>query len=128
MPPTDASIAPSGRPGARRGRNARRVLGLRWETLAILVVLIVAWEVSSGRSLVERLFFPPPSAWMMALLDLATDGSLAADIGATLTRLRSAGRLANPAGCRLSSVVERLICNQGVGGSNPSAGTKFPLH
>ena len=30
--------------------------------------------------------------------------------------------------CRLSSVVERLICNQGVGGSNPSAGTKFPLH
>ncbi len=87
MPPTDASIAPPGRPGARRGRNARRVLGLHWETLAILVVLIVAWEVSSGRSLVERLFFPPPSAWMMALLDLATDGSLAADIGATLTRL-----------------------------------------
>ncbi len=25
--------------------------------------------------------------------------------------------------CRLSTVVVHLICNQGVGGSNPSAGT-----
>jgi len=78
---------PSGPTTVRLLHTLQRPFGLRWETIAILIVLVVAWESSSGRSLVDRLFFPPPSTWLAALMDMAADGSLAADVRATLTRL-----------------------------------------
>lgn len=73
--------------GDRILRPLRRPFGLRWETIAIVAAAVIAWELSSGRDLVDRLFFPPPSAWFVALLEMVRDGSLAADVRATLSRL-----------------------------------------
>ena len=83
MPLTDPVMT------ARRalGGAARRPLGLRWETLLILVVAVGAWEATAGGSLTERLFFPPPSSWLVALVGMVRDGTLADDLGATLVRL-----------------------------------------
>lgn len=98
MPPTDARAGAA----ARTVRALRRPLGMRWETLAILAVLVLAWECSSGRSVVERLFFPPPSSWVRAIAEMARDGSLIVDLRATTGRL-------------LRGLVPGLVLGYGVG-------------
>ena len=75
----------------RRMRSAlrpfsRRPLGLRWETLAILAAVVVTWELSSGDAIADRLFFPPPSSWFVALAEMARDGTLGRDVAATSVR------------------------------------------
>jgi NitT/TauT family transport system permease protein len=58
-----------------------------WQSVVLLTVAIAAWEVSADRTLVSTLFFPPPSAWLAAGIEMLGNGMLRADVVATGSRL-----------------------------------------
>jgi NitT/TauT family transport system permease protein len=48
--------------------------------------VLLAWEAAVRTSLLDRLFFPPPSALWATFLDMARQGELARRVGVTLMR------------------------------------------
>lgn len=58
-----------------------------WITVAIVVVLLAAWELAARRGSISTLFFPAPSQVFETLVGLVRSGRVARDLGATLGRL-----------------------------------------
>lgn len=69
------------------------------------VLLLGAWEVGSAAGRIDPLFLPPPTAWIAALAAMAADGSLPADILATLARLGRGFAFGASVGCVLGLVL-----------------------
>jgi sulfonate transport system permease protein len=62
--------------------------GLRWPIGIVLPVLCIAlWQLVAARGWVEADLLPGPLVVLGTLIDMARDGSLLADIGATAQRL-----------------------------------------
>lgn len=64
---------------ARRRKLERRLLGV-----LVPVVLLVAWELSASAGLIDERFFPAPSQIGATGLDMASDGTLLADLTVTV--------------------------------------------
>jgi ABC-type nitrate/sulfonate/bicarbonate transport system permease component len=64
-----------------------RHVALPWQSVVLLIAAITAWEVSADRTLVNTLFFPPPSAWLEAGTEMLRIGMLRGDLVATSARL-----------------------------------------
>ncbi|MFB9927003.1 ABC transporter permease [Amycolatopsis halotolerans] len=69
------------RPGAGRGR-----LQAAFVKSIALILLLAAWEIAPRAGLVDPVFLPPFHTVLGALADLAGNGQLASNAGASLTR------------------------------------------
>ncbi len=79
--------------GESRGRQRRQVtiagrknLVAGAQALAVPVMFLTAWQVSSSQGWINAFFFPPPSVVAGAAWTMLIDGSLPREIGATLYR------------------------------------------
>jgi ABC-type nitrate/sulfonate/bicarbonate transport system permease component len=59
----------------------------RWLSAAFVVVALTVWEWQVRTGGLSALFFPAPSAIALTLVRLLTNGELAVNVGATLSRL-----------------------------------------
>lgn len=66
--------------------SRRHLGGTRVVTLLIVAGAAAAWEIGSSWGVLDALFFPPPSTWVLELGELWRDGVLAVDLVATLSR------------------------------------------
>lgn len=78
-----STVLPARRGTARRLR--RTLLSVATKTI-VLVLLLVFWEVAPRLGLVDATFLPPFSEVLRALVELAGNGQLAANIEASLVR------------------------------------------
>lgn len=79
---TTEAITGTGSAGWRRLRP-----GMGWLPVAVVVVLLTAWEIVARMGLVSQLFFPAPSSSAAALVRLMASGEMVADLWTTLWRL-----------------------------------------
>jgi ABC-type nitrate/sulfonate/bicarbonate transport system permease component len=90
-----------------------------WLPAAIVVVILVAWELAVRTGKISALFFPAPSVIVRTLIRLLTSGRLIVNAGATLSRVLVGFALGGITGVvigllmgwshRLRSVVDPLI-------------------
>ena len=73
-------------PAAVRARVGRGRLRAVFVKSIALVLLLAAWEIAPRAGLVDPVFLPPFHTVLGALADLAGNGQLAANAGASLTR------------------------------------------
>ncbi len=79
--------APAPRPdGGRRARARREWLGRRFAPLFVLLWL-ASWELAARAGWISSLFYPPPSAILAALGDMAAGGVLAENLAASFLRI-----------------------------------------
>ena len=85
-----------------RGFEPRRIRGL---APPFFLLLLLAWEASSRLGLASPLLLPPPSAVVMACLDLAASGELLLHVEASLYRLLLGWTLGTAAGLLLGLLI-----------------------
>jgi NitT/TauT family transport system permease protein len=71
----------------RDGSPGRQPFFGRWLPAAIVAVILAAWEVAVRSGELSALFFPAPSVIVRTLIRLLIDGTLVANVGATLSRV-----------------------------------------
>ncbi|MET9258984.1 ABC transporter permease [Amycolatopsis sp. NPDC004079] len=73
-------------PAATRPRAGRGRLQAAFVKSIALILLLAAWEIAPRAGLVDPVFLPPFHTVLGALADLAGNGQLASNAGASLTR------------------------------------------
>lgn len=58
-----------------------------WVSVALLCLILIAWEILASRGLISVLFFPAPSTIGKALVRMLTNGTLGTSMLASLKRL-----------------------------------------
>jgi len=71
------------------GTGVRRHFGLPSFTVPLVIasILLVAWQISATRGIIDSLLFPAPSTIALATWSSLADGSLPAHLGATAIRI-----------------------------------------
>lgn len=65
----------------------RLVRDERWWSALVILAALALWEIAARTGWISRLFFPPPSVIVWALLRMAWNGALWPALGSTLGRL-----------------------------------------
>jgi len=83
--PPEPMEAPAPRPaGARRARRASLA---RLVSPLLVLLWLALWELSARAGWISSLFYPPPSAILAALGDMAAGGTLADNLAASFLRI-----------------------------------------